>query len=110
VTGNNQGDPTHNHHPTFSSSALYDIAALGKNAVQGNPPGENPNHQSINIFKSRNIPLNKSESFLGSSFVGLNNKNMLNKFDLRDQEICESLFLNLKEGQSEENIIIQDQH
>ena len=73
------GQSGHDHHdgPTFSSSALYDIAAHGKNAVS-NEVALN----RLNIFnnnKNNNISLNKSGNFLGSSFMGMP------KDDIRDR-------------------------
>ena len=50
--------------------------------------------------------LNKSGNFLGSSFVGIPKEDIMDRMD--EQEICSSFILNLKEGQSEENIIIQE--
>lgn len=98
----------HDHHdgPTFSSSALYDIAAHGgKNGGISNEVALN----SLNIFSNNNnknnICLGKSGNFLGSSFVGMPKDDIRDRMD--DQEICSSLVLHLKEGQSEENIIIQ---
>jgi len=50
----------------FSSSGLYDIAAMG---------GRNANSEfmgnSLNIFKNKSNSNNKDGSFLGSSFIGL---------------------------------------
>lgn len=98
----NQGHHHENHHdgPAFSSSALYDIAAHGKNV--NNDVALN----SLHIFKEKNQMLNKSGNFLGSSFVGIPKEDFRDRMD--EQEICSSFILNLKEGQSEENIIIQD--
>lgn len=83
----------HDHHdgPTFSSSALYDIAAHGKNGMS-NEVALN----SLNIFSNnkQNISLGKSGNFLGSSFMGIPKDDIRDRMD--DQEICSSLVLHLK--------------
>jgi hypothetical protein len=85
----------HDHHdgPTFSSSALYEIAAHGgKNGGITNEVALN----SLNIFSNnnKNISLGKSGNFLGSSFVGIPKDDIRDGMD--DQEICSSLVLHLK--------------
>ena len=101
------GHSSHDHYdgPAFSSSALYDIATHGKNAPNNN---NEIAMNSLNIFSNntKNISLNKSNNFLGSSFMGMPKDDIRDRMD--DQEICSSLVLHLKEGQSEENIIIQE--
>lgn len=63
----NQGHHHDHHHdgPAFSSSALYDIAAHGKNV------NYDVALNSLHIFKEKNQMLNKSGNFLGSSFMGI---------------------------------------
>lgn len=61
---------------------------------------------SFNIFQDKKINLNKSGNFLGSSVVGMPKCDIRDRDD--DQEMCSKFFLGMEEGQSEENIIIQD--
>lgn len=84
---NSQINQDHNG-PAFSSSALYDIAAHGKNV--SNDVALN----SLHIFKEKNQMLNKSGNFLGSSFVGIPKEDIRDRMD--EQEICSSFILNLK--------------
>ncbi len=87
------------HNPVFSSSRIYEMVAAGLNVSEGS---------NFQVFGQINKSLNIGTRF-GNSVFGSSALMGVPSCPVKDEEDCEELHLGLQEGQSEENINLQEE-
>jgi hypothetical protein len=86
------------HNPVFSSSRLYEMAAVGLNISEGS---------NFQVFGQMNKSINIGTRF-GNSVFGSSALLGVPSCPVKDEDYCEELNLGLQEGQSEENINLRE--